>query len=82
MMTEKLTMAAEEWMVDVPPMRQFIDEVNSVRSREADPRRIVAAVRPHFASLLADPSWLPAQYQEPAEESGMGRGIGMWLLYG
>jgi predicted metal-dependent enzyme (double-stranded beta helix superfamily) len=31
--------------------------------------------------LLADAAWLPAEYQEPAAESGMGGGIGQWLLY-
>ena len=38
------------------------------------------AIRPRFAQLLADPDWLPADYQEPAPESGMGGGIGQWLL--
>src|SRR5206468_1314752 len=33
-----------------------------------------------FGRLLADPSWLPAEYQEPAPESGMGGSIGQWLL--
>jgi predicted metal-dependent enzyme (double-stranded beta helix superfamily) len=75
------TVQTDEWLVDVPPMRHFIEEVNKMRSHEADPRRIVAAVRPHFARLLGDSTWLPAKYQEPAQESGMGRGIGMWLLY-
>ena len=31
--------------------------------------------------LLADPDWLPAEYRAPAPESGMGGGIGQWLLY-
>jgi predicted metal-dependent enzyme (double-stranded beta helix superfamily) len=30
--------------------------------------------------LLADPDWLPAEYQAPVPESGMGGGIGQWLL--
>jgi 3-mercaptopropionate dioxygenase len=37
-------------------------------------------IRPRFAQLLADPDWLPAAYQEPAPKSGMGGGIGQWLL--
>jgi predicted metal-dependent enzyme (double-stranded beta helix superfamily) len=31
--------------------------------------------------LLADPDWLPAELQAAAPESGMGGGIGQWLLY-
>ena len=38
------------------------------------------AIRPRFARLLADADWLPAAYQEAAPESGMGGGIGQWLL--
>ena len=36
---------------------------------------------PDFARLLADPDWLPDVYREPAPESGMGGGIGQWLLF-
>jgi predicted metal-dependent enzyme (double-stranded beta helix superfamily) len=62
-------------------MRRFIEAVNAIRAAETDPSAIVAAIRPHFAELLGDPSWLPMQYQEPAAGSGMGSGIGLWLLY-
>jgi predicted metal-dependent enzyme (double-stranded beta helix superfamily) len=34
-----------------------------------------------FSGLLADRDWLPARYREPAPESGMGGGIGQWLLF-
>jgi 3-mercaptopropionate dioxygenase len=72
----------DEWLIDAPLMRDFINEVNEIRARVGDPRQVVAAIRPHFAALLADKSWLPETYQEPAEgESGMGSKIGMWLLY-
>ena len=36
-----------------------------------------AAIR----GLLADPDWLPAEYRADAPESGMGGGIGQWLLF-
>ncbi|MBV7334928.1 cysteine dioxygenase family protein [Chloroflexi bacterium TSY] len=71
----------DEWILNVLPMRNFIDAVNDIRHRSTDPRATVAEVRPHFAKLLADQNWLPPQYQEPATESGMGRKTGMWLLY-
>ena len=72
---------ADEWLIEAEPMRRFVEQVNAVRRREADGRAIVRAIRPHFAALLSEKGWLPEKYQEPAEESGMGRGIGMWLLY-
>jgi predicted metal-dependent enzyme (double-stranded beta helix superfamily) len=72
---------SDEWMLDNETMRAFIGAVNEIRSREADPRAAIAAIRPHFAELLNTPDWLPAAYQEPASDSGMGSGIGMWLLY-
>ncbi len=72
---------ADEWVLDNPTMRTFIGAVNDIRRRITDPGQALAAIRPHFAQLLQTPDWLPAAYQEPAAESGMGSGIGMWLLY-
>ncbi len=72
---------ADEWLLDNTHMRQFISAVNTTRARESDPRKIVAAVRPEFVELLADQTWLPQKFQQPSAESGMGGGIGMWLLY-
>jgi predicted metal-dependent enzyme (double-stranded beta helix superfamily) len=46
-----------------------------------EPRATLAKIRPHFAELLSDKSWLPELFQEPKEESGMGGGTGLWLLY-
>ena len=72
---------ADDWLLDNPQMRRFIGAVNDARTRQADARRIVAEVRPHFVELLSDPDWLPRKFQLPSEDSGMGGGIGMWLLY-
>ncbi|MBI3968139.1 MAG: cysteine dioxygenase family protein [Chloroflexi bacterium] len=80
-MTLRPTTRAEEYVLDNPQMRRFITAVNEIRARESDPQTIVTAIRPHFADLLVDQAWLPARYQELSEESRMGRGIGMWLLY-
>ncbi|MDP9470523.1 MAG: cysteine dioxygenase family protein [Chloroflexota bacterium] len=71
----------EQFVLDTPRLRSFISDVNAIRGREREPRAIVAAIRPVFAELLADPGWLPERYREPFEGSGMGSGIGMWLLY-
>jgi 3-mercaptopropionate dioxygenase len=71
----------EEYVVDSPRLRRFIGAVNDARIRHSDPSEIINAIRPHFADLMTDKSWLPAEYQETSEQSGMGRGIGTWLLY-
>jgi predicted metal-dependent enzyme (double-stranded beta helix superfamily) len=73
--------ARDEYVVDNPRLRAFISEVRRIQGERDDPREILQAIRPHFADLLADKTWLPEQYQEPAEGSGMGSGIGTWLLY-
>jgi len=71
----------DEWFVETPVMTAFIELVNEIRASESDPHRIVAAIRPAFEGLLADQSWLLDEFAQPMENSGMGGGIGMWLLY-
>lgn len=71
----------EEWIVDNPRLRSFVGEVFALREAHDDSGAMLAAIRPHFAALLDDKTWLPEQYQEPAAEGGMGSGIGSWLLY-
>lgn len=80
-MTQPASQQGDEWVLDVPPLRRFIEAVNELRYQLPEPRQVVAAIRPHFTALLNDKTWLPAHYQEPAEQSGMGRKTGMWLLY-
>ena len=71
----------DEWVVDNPRMRAFIDAVQEIRRGSDDQKAVLAGIRPHFERLLADHAWLPEQYQKPHEDSGMGSGIGMWLLF-
>ena len=40
-----------------------------------------AVVRSFVTSVRADPGWLPEAYRESAPQSGMGGGIGQWLLF-
>ena len=80
-MTATVETGHDEYAVDNPRLRTFIAQVSRIRHEQDDPRRIIAAIRPYFAELLADQTWLPEKYQEPAEGSGMGSGIGTWLLY-
>jgi predicted metal-dependent enzyme (double-stranded beta helix superfamily) len=71
----------DEWYLDNPTMRAFITQVQQIRGEELDAARVLARIEPMFQELLADLTWLPEHFQEPSETSGMGSGIGMWLLY-
>src|SRR5437762_1775634 len=71
----------EEFVLDTPIVREFIDDVRATIATASSSEQACDVLKPRFAELLADPDWLPAQYQAAAPESGMGGGIGQWLLY-
>jgi 3-mercaptopropionate dioxygenase len=71
----------DEWYLDNEAIRTFIGGVQDVRARESDPNRVIEEIEPAFKRLLSEPDWLPTEFAEPSAESGMGSGIGMWLLY-
>jgi predicted metal-dependent enzyme (double-stranded beta helix superfamily) len=70
-----------EFILDTPLVRAFVADVHAVREEAASPAEACEAIRPRFAELLTDPTWLPPRFQVPAPESGMGGGIAQWLLY-
>jgi predicted metal-dependent enzyme (double-stranded beta helix superfamily) len=74
-------MAADEYVLDSSIVREFIHSVRNAIDAAVSPADACERIRPAFASLLADPDWLPPAYREPAPQSGMGGGIGQWLLY-
>jgi predicted metal-dependent enzyme (double-stranded beta helix superfamily) len=74
-------LSGDEYVVDIPIVWAFIDAVRASIGAAASPEAACDAIRPRFAELLADPAWLPAEYRENAPESGMGGGIGQWLLF-
>jgi predicted metal-dependent enzyme (double-stranded beta helix superfamily) len=69
-----------EFVLDTPTVRAFVADVQDAIGRSASPEEACDAIRPRFAQLLAHPRWLPSRYQAAAPESGMGGGIGQWLL--
>ena len=71
----------DEFVLDTPTVRLFVATVRDAIAGARSPQVACEAIRPVFAELLADREWLPAVYQEPAAESGMGGGIGQWLLF-
>jgi predicted metal-dependent enzyme (double-stranded beta helix superfamily) len=71
----------DEYLLDTPTVREFIASVRAAIEGSPSPEHACDAIRPTFAELLADPDWLPERFQRDNPESGMGGGIGQWLLY-
>jgi predicted metal-dependent enzyme (double-stranded beta helix superfamily) len=71
----------DEYVLDTPLVREFVASVREAIDQARSPQEACAAIRPRFAELLADAEWLPAAYRQSAPESGMGGGIGQWLLF-
>lgn len=72
---------SETFVLDTRVVQTFVAEVQAAIASAASPEQACEALRPRFAELLADPDWLPVEYQAAAPQSGMGGGIGQWLLY-
>jgi 3-mercaptopropionate dioxygenase len=69
-----------EFVLDTPVVRSFIAQVEAAIGGTSSPEEACAAIEPAFETLLADREWLPPSFREPAVESGMGGGIGQWLI--
>jgi predicted metal-dependent enzyme (double-stranded beta helix superfamily) len=74
-------MGSEEFVLDTPTIRAFIGGVREAIAAAHSPEAACEAIRPDFAELLADQIWLPGELAEAVPDSGMGGGIGQWLLY-
>jgi predicted metal-dependent enzyme (double-stranded beta helix superfamily) len=72
---------SDELVLDNPVVRGFLDDVRAAIARSKSPEEACDAIRPRFAELLADGGWLPEEYMAPVPGSGMGGGIGQWLLF-
>lgn len=71
----------EEFFIDSDVLRAFTKAIKAIVARSLTPAAALGAMRAPFARLLADREWLPMTFRLPAEQSGMGGGIGTWLLY-
>jgi 3-mercaptopropionate dioxygenase len=72
--------AIVEFMLDTPVVRSFVADVRAAIAAASSPEAACDTIRAGFAELLGDPDWLPPDFQAAAPESGMGGGIGQWLL--
>ena len=71
----------DEYVLDTPRVRELVAAARALIDDAASPREACAALEPLFTALLTDRDWLPERYRVPAPESGMGGGIGQWLLF-
>src|SRR5436309_15585299 len=74
-------LAEDEYVLDTARVREFIAFVRAQIEQADSARTATELISPGFGELLADRDWLPAAYQEPAIGSGMGGGIGQWLVF-
>jgi predicted metal-dependent enzyme (double-stranded beta helix superfamily) len=72
---------SDEFVLDTPTVRIFVADVERAIETASAAEQAIEELTPRFAQLLADQNWLPDEYARPAPESGMGGGIGQWLLY-
>jgi predicted metal-dependent enzyme (double-stranded beta helix superfamily) len=72
---------ADEYVLDTPPVRALVAQVRASIEDTSGPEEACAAIEPLFANLMSDREWLPDEYQADAPKSGMGGGIGQWLLF-
>ncbi len=74
-------MNADEFILDTTTVREFVAGVRTTIATARSPQDACDGIRPSFAALLGDAAWLPDEYASDAPESGMGGGIGQWLLF-
>lgn len=75
-------LSADQWFVDSQELRSFVATVRYISADTIDNReRTLDKLEPYFEELLAQEGWLPEKYAQINPESGMGGGIGQWLLY-
>jgi predicted metal-dependent enzyme (double-stranded beta helix superfamily) len=71
----------DDVVLDTPVVREFLAGVREAIAAADSPEAACEVIRPRFADLLADEEWLPDEFMAPVPGSGMGGGIGQWLLY-
>jgi predicted metal-dependent enzyme (double-stranded beta helix superfamily) len=72
---------ADEYHLDIPAIHSLIDDVHHALSHQQSVPAALEMLRPRFAELLSDQTWLPDAFAAPNPQSGMGGGIGTWLLF-
>jgi 3-mercaptopropionate dioxygenase len=71
----------DEYVLDTPFVRDLVADVRARIAGATTPIEACNAIEPFFEALMTDRGWLPDGYQRDAPVSGMGGGIGQWLLF-
>jgi predicted metal-dependent enzyme (double-stranded beta helix superfamily) len=71
----------DRYYIDSPVLRTFIAEAQRIVGDEPERAQTVRRLRPAFADLLGDQTWLPEEFRRPDTSGGMGGGIGNYLLF-
>src|SRR6266498_2396544 len=79
--TSSMDEQVDEFLLDTPAVRVFVADVRQALAEHADVAAGLDALRSRFAALLADQTWLPDSFAAPYAASGMGGGIGTWLIF-
>ncbi|MEI7760434.1 MAG: cysteine dioxygenase family protein [Thermoleophilia bacterium] len=74
-------LAADEFVLDTPFVRTFVATVRERIDRSASAADACEVMRPVFEEALTERDWLPPAFQRDVPDSGMGGGIGQWLLF-
>jgi 3-mercaptopropionate dioxygenase len=74
-------LAEDEFVLDTPFVRELIASVRERIAAAGSPAEACESIRPLFTAVLAERNWLPEQFQRDVPDSGMGGGIGQWLLF-
>ena len=71
----------DEYVVDSPRLRRFVSDVRAALAASTSREDALLKLRPLLGQLLGEEGWLPDRYAAACPGSGMGGGIGQWLLY-
>ncbi len=73
--------ATTGYIVESSEIRALMEEVEHLASTVADDAERVELLKPTFQTLLQTDGWLPDEFAQPADTTGMGGGIAAYALY-
>lgn len=71
----------DDWLMHEPRVDHFVSEVKRIFRAPVSIEQRLAEARPIFHDLLMQDGWLPGEFVAHCEDSGMGEGIGTWLIF-
>ncbi len=71
----------DEFYVQSDLLHAFVAEAKAIIAASGSSREAASAIRIPFSRLLSHREWLPQEFRRPSDHSGMGAGVGNWLLY-